>query len=52
MGYGKKFRFDVFNSATKAHQIALQKNESGERPLHQSKEWERPRRKKEKIEKC
>ncbi len=50
-GYDKEFRFDVFSSATKAHSVELQKSESGERPLHRPKEWERSRRKKEKIEK-
>ena len=50
-GYEKEFRFDVFNSASKAHRIALQENESGEKPLHRPKEWERSRRKKEKIDK-
>ena len=50
-GYGKETRYDVFNSASKAYQIALQKNESGTRPLHRPKEWERVRRKKEKVEK-
>ena len=50
-GYDKEFRFDVYNSANKAHQIEIQKDESGEKPLHRPKEWERSRQKKEKIEK-
>ena len=50
-GYTKTFRFDVFNSATKAYEAAQQKEENGERPLHRPKEWERVRRKKEQTEK-
>ena len=50
-GYDKEFRFDVFNSANKAYQVAQQRDESGEKPMHRRKEWERSRRKKEKLEK-
>ena len=50
-GYDKEFRFDVFNSASKAYQIAQEKDHAGEKPMHRPKEWERSRRKKEKLEK-
>ena len=35
-GYSKTFRYEVVDSALKAYKT---RNEEGERPLHQPKEW-------------
>ena len=46
-GFRKEFRYDVFNSAKKAYGLMMQRDETGERPLHRPKEWEREKKERE-----
>ena len=50
-GYNKEFRFDVFNSASKALEIQGKRAEDQGVPLNRPRQWERRRRKQEKEEK-
>ena len=47
-GYDNEFRYDIYNSAKKAHQKLLQESSDGTRPMHRPKEWKRTERKQEK----
>ena len=50
-GYNKEFRYDVTNSAMKAYASILEKEASGEKPVHRAKNWKRDERRKEKVNK-
>ena len=50
-GHDQETRYDVYNSAQKAYNQQIEKDQSGERPLHRPKTWMRLTRKKEKLEK-
>ena len=50
-GYNKEFRYDIYNSAKKAHQKMKEDSSNGVRPIHRPKSWKRQERKREKENK-
>ncbi len=50
-GHSKTTRYDVYQSAKKAYEHQLRKDETGEEPLYRPKTWRKTERKKEKREK-
>ena len=50
-GYNKEFRYDIYNSAKKAHQKMIEDAANGIRPVHRPRNWKREERKQEKENK-
>ena len=50
-GYNKEFRYDIYNSAKKAHQKMVEDAAKEIRPIHRPKTWKRDERKQEKKKK-
>ena len=50
-GYNQKLRFEILQSALKAYQVIVEKDQEGEQPMYRMKEWQKNRRRKEKEKK-
>ena len=50
-GYNQRFRYQVLSSGLKAYERIIKDNDSGERPMYRTKEWQKEERENQKKRK-